>query len=90
MTTGRLTVLIPQQIKAARALLGWSQTDLAKSAGVGEMTVKRFEAQQNQRSGTIASVERIQSALQKAGIEFIDADGEKGPGVRLARPIAES
>ena len=77
-------MLVPQQIKAARALIGWSQADLAKTAGVGEMTVKRFETQQNQRSGNIASLENIRRALRTAGVEFIDAADAKGPGVRLA------
>jgi transcriptional regulator with XRE-family HTH domain len=82
----RATVLIPQQIRAARALLGWSQGQLAAAAGVGEMTVKRFEADKGEVSGTISSLQRIRTALEHAGIEFIDATQEKGSGVRLAKP----
>jgi transcriptional regulator with XRE-family HTH domain len=81
-----MAVLIPQQIRAARALLGWSQAQLATTAGVGEMTIKRFETEKGQASGTIASLQRIRTALEHAGIEFIDATQDKGPGVRLAKP----
>jgi transcriptional regulator with XRE-family HTH domain len=81
-----MAVLIPQQIRAARALLGWSQAQLATTAGVGEMTIKRFETEKGQASGTIASLQRIRAALEEAGVEFIDATQDKGPGVRLAKP----
>ena len=70
------------QIKAARALLGVSQAELAKSAGLGLATVKRVEAASKVR-GAAETLWKIQKALEAAGIEFIPAEGSKGPGVRL-------
>ena len=58
----------PSQIKAARALLGWSQQDLADRAIVALNTVRRIEADQG--DPRVSSLGRIQSALEAAGIEF--------------------
>ena len=79
-------VLFGEQIRAARGLLGWSQADLAKKAGVGHMTVKRFEANKGPVSGTIASLTRMQAALEEAGIHFIAPDEWGSFGVRLSPP----
>lgn len=66
----------------ARAALGWTVDDLARRARVGEATIRRFETQ---RGTTIPAVSAaIRTALEAAGIEFIDENGG-GPGVRLAR-----
>ena len=71
-----------EQIRAGRALLGWSQLDLANAASVGVATVRRLEASAEIR-GSAETVWKIQTALEKAGVEFIPADEMKGPGVRL-------
>ena len=76
-------ILHGKQIRAARGLLGWSQADLARKADAGQMTVRRFEAKKGPVGGTIASLTRVQTALEKAGILFISADDEGGVGVRL-------
>lgn len=72
------------QIRAARALLGISAADLAGLSGVTWKTVQRFESVDGippSRSGTL---ERVQHALEGAGIEFI-GDPISSPGVRLRR-----
>jgi predicted transcriptional regulator len=73
MITGR-------QIRAARALLGWSQQTLADRAVVSLNALARFESGNvDSRASTLKSV---RNALAKAGIEFLgvtDAD----EGVRL-------
>jgi transcriptional regulator with XRE-family HTH domain len=79
-------LLYSQQIRAARSLLGWSQAELAERADVGEMTVKRLESKAGIVGGTVDTVLRIQRALEKAGVVFISADKEAGPGVRLKGP----
>jgi transcriptional regulator with XRE-family HTH domain len=75
-----------RQIKAARALLDWSQTDLAKASGVSEPTIKRLEAQDTALGGRSDTGEKITRALEAAGITFV-CDGEESPtggaGVRL-------
>jgi len=63
----------------ARVALGWSTGELAEKAGVGVNTVNRFEAGSDAR---ISSVEKMRTALEGAGIEFIDDDG-----VRLRKSL---
>jgi transcriptional regulator with XRE-family HTH domain len=74
----------PSQIRAARALVGWSQSDVATAAGLSIPTVKRAEADDGIRVSEDALV-AIASALKKAGVEFIAENGG-GPGVRLRKP----
>jgi transcriptional regulator with XRE-family HTH domain len=70
-----------QQCRAARALLKWSQTQLADSSGVALSTVADFEIDKREpRSDNLATIRR---ALEEAGVEFIMARGGKGVGVRL-------
>ena len=74
-----------RQIKAARALLDWSQEELASLAEVSIPTIKRLESNEGPLGGRSETVEKIQRAFQAAGIEFIDENGG-GPGVRLRKP----
>ena len=74
------------QVRAGRALLSWSQLDLAKAASVGVATVRRLEASKAEIRGAAETLWKIQTALEAAGVEFIPGDEEKGPGVRLRTP----
>ena len=56
------------QLRAARAWLNWSQEQLAKEAGVSKGSVNRFE--QGTSLPHPATLERLQQALEAAGIEF--------------------
>jgi predicted transcriptional regulator len=70
------------QVRAARALLGWSQSKLARVAGVGLATLQRIEQTEGVVKANFSTVLKIQKALEKAGILFTDDDtGEIG--VRL-------
>lgn len=73
-----------RQVKAARALLAWSQEDLAASSGVSVPTVKRLEAQDGLVGGRADTADKIRSALETAGVEFIAENGG-GAGVRLRK-----
>ena len=80
-------MIFSDQIKAARALVGLSQKELAKRSGVGIATIKRIEASAQIR-GTAESFLRLQTTLEDAGVEFIpDGDG-RGRGVRHKAPLA--
>ena len=70
------------QLRAARGLLGWSQSQLAEASGVGLSTIRRMEGSDGPLKGTAENVWKVQQALEDAGVIFIDADKE-GPGVRL-------
>lgn len=74
-------MLVSEQIRAARALLGWSARELAERTGLHITTVQRLESGSGPISGNIRSIRRIHSALEAAGTEFID--DYDGPGVRL-------
>jgi transcriptional regulator with XRE-family HTH domain len=72
------------QIKAARALLGWTAEDLATSSGVGISTIRRLELQEGVPNANVLTLSRLKSALEKAGVEFIGTPEDR-PGVRLAK-----
>jgi len=72
----------PSQIRAARALLAIGQLELSKIADIAISTVKRIELAK-EITGSGRTLWKLQTALEKAGVEFIPADEHKGPGVRL-------
>jgi transcriptional regulator with XRE-family HTH domain len=75
-------MITPAQCRAARGLLDWSQQTLADRAGVGIVTIRQLEGENQQpRRATLAVV---RTALETAGIEFIDENGG-GAGVRLRK-----
>src|SRR5262245_26605033 len=82
-----IVMIFPVQIRAARVLLGLSQQDLAEQTHVSIGTIKRIEAYRFELTGTAQTMARIQQALERGGIVFIDQDDTSGPGVRLRRPI---
>jgi transcriptional regulator with XRE-family HTH domain len=69
----------PSQCRAARALLDWTQGDLASATGLSGVTIRAFE-----RGGDMRDSNRtlLQLSFEKAGIEFISENGG-GAGVRL-------
>ena len=73
------------QIKAARALIGMTATKLAELSGVAYTTIVRLESSSGVPSGQVKTLDAVQKALEKAGIEFIGTPDD-GPGVRLKRP----
>jgi predicted transcriptional regulator len=80
-----MVMITPRQIRAARALLGWSQQHLADKAIVSLNAVTRLEkGKVDSRVSTMAAIEKT---FIKAGIEFLPV-GEKGEGVRLRNPKA--
>ncbi len=77
------------QMRAARALLGIDQKQLAERAGVSLPTVQRMEASDGNVRGTIDTLGKVVAALDEAGIELIADDAVSragGRGVRLKLP----
>lgn len=75
--------MTPEQCRAARALVAWSQQQLADAASVGVATIRVFES--GASAPRHATLEVLERALAGAGVVFL-ADGEAvdgGPGVRL-------
>jgi predicted transcriptional regulator len=76
-------MVTPEQCRAARGLLDWSQAKLAQQAGVGIVTIRQLEA--GVHVPRRATVDVIRRALESAGVEFIDENDGGGPGVRLRK-----
>ncbi|WP_182177873.1 helix-turn-helix domain-containing protein [Methylobacterium radiotolerans] len=74
----------PSQCRAARALLGLTQQDLAGMARVSVVTVSGFEAAKTKPQR--ATVEVLRQALERAGVAFLEGDEAAGDGVRIAAP----
>jgi transcriptional regulator with XRE-family HTH domain len=72
-----------EQIRAARGLLGWSQAELARKAGLSRETIKRVEAPSELKVSLDAKA-KLQKALEHGGVEFIEENGG-GSGLRLKR-----
>jgi transcriptional regulator with XRE-family HTH domain len=73
------------QIRAARALIGWKQSDLAEKSGVSEISIKNIErGATDPRASTLQS---IQGAFDRAGVAFLEPGDPRsgGLGVRLKR-----
>jgi transcriptional regulator with XRE-family HTH domain len=78
-----------EQIRAARGLLGWSQTQLAEAAGRSLPTIKRMEREDSDGPVVSDDVRQdVQKALERAGVEFIPENGG-GAGVRLKKRAAK-
>jgi transcriptional regulator with XRE-family HTH domain len=77
------TDLTPKHVRAARALLAWSQQDLAKAAGVATSTVADFE--RGHRTPVANNAQAIRGALEGAGIRFLPTGAVIGPAVAITR-----
>jgi len=75
--------MLPIQCRMARTAVGWGVRELAKEAEVSADTVSRFERGEDLLPRTVAA---LQSALEQAGVIFLEAGAtvDGGPGVRLA------
>jgi transcriptional regulator with XRE-family HTH domain len=83
-----VTTITISQLRAARALLGWSQIQLSERSGVSKPTIARLElAEDGAAIGGYASTRgKLVTALETAGVEFIAENGG-GAGVRLRKTV---
>ncbi|WP_454813803.1 helix-turn-helix domain-containing protein [Labrys neptuniae] len=76
-------MITPAQIRAARALVGWKQTELAQASGVSEISIKNIErGVTDAKASTLAA---IQDAFRAAGVVFLEPGDMRqgGAGVRF-------
>ena len=73
-------MITPEQIRGARAMLGLTQSELAKLAGLSTTGLNNIE--KGTADPKASTLKAIQSALTEAGVISIDQNGN-GPGVRL-------
>jgi transcriptional regulator with XRE-family HTH domain len=71
------------QIRAARALVGWTAEDLAREAMLGVATIRRAEAVDGTVQMTAANLHSVLSSFQRVGVHFVREEG-KGFGVFLS------
>ncbi len=76
--------MTPDQCRAARGLLKWTQPYLAEVSGVGLSTINRYENETRPPKNAI--VVRLQTTLEQAGVCFLFESRSGGQGVRLKRP----
>ena len=74
--------LTPEQCRAARALLDWTQDALAARAGISRGTIRGFEGGQHALQRATATA--VRRALEEAGVLLLEAGNGLGQGVRLA------
>jgi transcriptional regulator with XRE-family HTH domain len=73
-------MITPEQIRGARAMLGLTQAELAKRAGISTTGLNNIE--RRGADSKASTLRAIREALESAGIEFTDGDQ---PGVRLGK-----
>lgn len=85
-------MIIPAQMRAARALLGIDQRQLAEMSGVSLPTIQRMEASEGNVRGVVDTLTKVVEALNAAGIELIGDHGTSagnGRGVRLKEAVRQ-
>jgi transcriptional regulator with XRE-family HTH domain len=78
-------VITAEQIRAARASIGWSAEELSKVAGIARRTIVSIENSSGVPSAQTHTLLKIQSVLEAAGIEFIGTPDD-APGIRIHPP----
>ena len=79
------SMMTPAQCRAARALLDWSQQQLAEASKIGNATIRNFES--GRSTPQHATLALLRMTLEAAGVIFVPENGE-GPGVRLRKAQA--
>jgi transcriptional regulator with XRE-family HTH domain len=73
-------VITPRQIRAARGLIGWTQSDLAEAAGVSRSTIAAIEKEAANR--TLDIIDKIRKVFEENEVEFLAQEG-----VRVRHPM---
>lgn len=79
-----MSIVSYEQVKMARAALGWSVQKLSSVSAVSPRTLNRIETEDGFEVATKGNLKLIQDAFEANGIEFF-GDAESGPGVRIRR-----
>ncbi len=70
------------QLRAGRALLRWSASDLSRESGVGTATIQRMEVMEGIPKGNVKTLVSLKEALETAGVVFVGTP-DNNPGVCL-------
>lgn len=72
------------QLKAARAVLGWSVAELAERTGIGTATINRYEAAKGVPKSRKGHLQTLRALFEAEGIRFVGSPAD-GPGIRVYR-----
>lgn len=73
-----------EQLRQARAALGWTQAKVAEAAGVSVPTIKRLENGRGNLAVRFETLTNLETALTAQGVQFLnEGDESQGPGVAL-------
>ena len=78
-----------EQLRGARLMVRLTQVELAERSGVSLPTIKRLELGAGLLPVRLATLQKLQRALEVAGVEFIAGNGG-GPGIRLRKKEGRS
>lgn len=78
-------MITASQMRAARALLGVDQRQLAEMSGVSLPTIQRMEASEGNVRGVVDTLTKVIEALDRAGVELIAENAESRGGGRGVR-----
>ena len=70
-------LITPAQCRMARALLNWTQPELAEKCNLAPMTISKFEKEGADNRPEARTLEKIRRALESGGVEFAEDDGVK-------------
>lgn len=76
-----MPTITPLQVKLGRTAVGLGVRDLAKMSGVAPSTIQRFESERGDMQSR--TLDKVQQFLEGAGVIFIPADPNGGPGIRM-------
>lgn len=79
-----MSTLSPEQCRAARGWLGWSQDELARRATVGLSTVRDFEA--GRRTPIANNIDAMRRAFETAGVALVFGSGGRAAGITAMDP----
>src|SRR5262249_23681687 len=81
-------LVIGNQLRAARSLVGVEQQQLADAAGVHVNTIRAMEARGlSEIAGSVSVLRKVQAAMERFGVVFTNGDA---PGVKLGEPTVSS
>lgn len=76
--------ITPDQLRAARALVGWSREALAERSGVSPATVRAFEILGSDPKQS--TLNKLRTAFSQVGVDLLDETEAQGAGVRFRKP----
>lgn len=79
---------LPALVRGARALFGWSVSDLGEKSGVSANTLRAWESLRSRRM-MAANEEKLLAFLKSEGVEFSESDGRLSVSIPVPQPALD-